>query len=406
MLKSTILTAASLLVAASACAQGSLFILPTPVPGETSYISDISRNGEVALCSGGTTYFLWNVGESLIPLTALPAYPKMAFESISPDGTTAIGSAFDNAMFNPERIAVKWTEAEGMVQLDYAPGTANTASARAASHDASIIFGSSGGKATRWTAPDQPELLPGLGSFNSSYVTACSSDGTVAAGNAAPGPSGYGHFFIWNEATGTTVYGPFTQYQLVVATGISDDGSVIVGNAISVESTYRTRAFRWTADTGFVFYSDFPVSSEIIGLSDDAETMIGSTPLTGNAAAVLNMDGTGTLINDYADENDVDRDGWTLLNMEALSGDGRTIIGLAQKGSDFNVYALTIACTADYNNNGTTDILDFLDYISDFNDCSGLPTPCGTFGNPDLTGDGFVDVLDLLIFLDAHAAGC
>lgn len=64
-------------------------------------------------------------------------------------------------------------------------------------------------------------------------------------------------------------------------------------------------------------------------------------------------------------------------------------------------------CVSDYNADGTpSEILDLLDFLQDFAGCDGSPAPCGTIGNPDLNGDGSIDVLDLLDFLQAFSAGC
>lgn len=73
----------------------------------------------------------------------------------------------------------------------------------------------------------------------------------------------------------------------------------------------------------------------------------------------------------------------------------------------FRVTQAYVPCAADYN--GTPDagdILDFLDFITDFADCDGQSVPCGQFGNPDINGDTVVDILDLLEFLDAFSEGC
>lgn len=60
-----------------------------------------------------------------------------------------------------------------------------------------------------------------------------------------------------------------------------------------------------------------------------------------------------------------------------------------------------LTCPQDYNEDDMVDILDYLDFFEDFGACSGLPTPCGTYGNPDrYHGDGFVDIIDFLSFLD------
>jgi hypothetical protein len=66
-----------------------------------------------------------------------------------------------------------------------------------------------------------------------------------------------------------------------------------------------------------------------------------------------------------------------------------------------------VPCIADYNGSGDAgDILDFLDFVADFDTCSGQTSPCGQFGDPDLNGDGVIDILDLLDFLQAFDQGC
>lgn len=68
---------------------------------------------------------------------------------------------------------------------------------------------------------------------------------------------------------------------------------------------------------------------------------------------------------------------------------------------------LRVLCRVDYNTSGDEgDILDFLDFIADFSACDGQVVPCGQFGEPDFNGDGVIDILDLLDFLQAFDQGC
>lgn len=66
---------------------------------------------------------------------------------------------------------------------------------------------------------------------------------------------------------------------------------------------------------------------------------------------------------------------------------------------------VVVSCAPDVNGDGQVDILDLLEFLDAFSACDGQPTPCGSI-NPDFTGDGFVDVLDLLEFLDLFSQGC
>ncbi len=63
-------------------------------------------------------------------------------------------------------------------------------------------------------------------------------------------------------------------------------------------------------------------------------------------------------------------------------------------------------CPADYNTDGTGDVLDFLDFLDDYGQCDGQTGPCGNAGNADFNGDTSVDVVDFLDFLDAFGQGC
>ncbi|MCW5768489.1 MAG: hypothetical protein KIT19_07380 [Phycisphaeraceae bacterium] len=65
-----------------------------------------------------------------------------------------------------------------------------------------------------------------------------------------------------------------------------------------------------------------------------------------------------------------------------------------------------VVCASDYDGNGEVDILDFLDFMDDFGACNGEPSPCGSFGEPDLNGDTIVDIVDFLDFIDAFGRGC
>ncbi len=70
-------------------------------------------------------------------------------------------------------------------------------------------------------------------------------------------------------------------------------------------------------------------------------------------------------------------------------------------------YGVAPPCPASYNDDGVPgDILDFLDFLDDFGACENQPTPCGSWGDPDINGDTSVDILDFLDFFDSFGTGC
>jgi hypothetical protein len=59
------------------------------------------------------------------------------------------------------------------------------------------------------------------------------------------------------------------------------------------------------------------------------------------------------------------------------------------------------------NGDGELDVLDFLDYLDAYGQCEGQPTGCSVGGiEADYNADTIIDVLDLLDFFDAFGIGC
>lgn len=50
-----------------------------------------------------------------------------------------------------------------------------------------------------------------------------------------------------------------------------------------------------------------------------------------------------------------------------------------------------------------TGIINLLDFVEDLSACTGISAPYGTYGNADINGDTFVDILN---FIGALADGC
>ncbi len=64
-------------------------------------------------------------------------------------------------------------------------------------------------------------------------------------------------------------------------------------------------------------------------------------------------------------------------------------------------------CNPDLNGDGDVDILDFLLFMDSFSECQGDAAPCGLYGvNADYLPDGLVDILDFLQFIDDFSYGC
>lgn len=189
------------------------------------------------------------------------------------DGGTVVG--YSDAAGDVQH-AFRWTQAAGMVDLGTGGGgDSPTSRALGVSADGSVIVGDSHfedgffavTKAARWTAAGI-QSLGQVQPFGSSTASAVTADGSVIVGQAAISVTigganvSRGHAMRWTEAGGMQDLGVLPGDQASAATGVSDDGSIVVGisaprplsNLASPGGRFDfgadTRAFYWTAATG------------------------------------------------------------------------------------------------------------------------------------------------------------
>jgi probable HAF family extracellular repeat protein len=219
-----------------------------------------------------------------------------AVAGLSADGSVAVGTI--------NGTAFRWTATTGFVALGSleAPPS-NAGSATDVSADGLRIVGfspSPGGtlsfdEAFLYTVTDPATgagVLEGLGDLpgGDTYgqATAISGDGTTVVGgsssvNSSGGAAGFplsNEAFRWTRATGMQPLGdlPGGGYYSF-ATGVSADGSVVVGGSTSSASGINDlEAFRWTAATGMVALGDLPggrYTSVATDVSADGNVVVG-----------------------------------------------------------------------------------------------------------------------------------
>ena len=203
----------------------------------------------------------------------------------------------------------------------------------AVSDDGSVVVVNSnsdnGLEGAKWTTDGLFPIgaLPG-GEFPESFPTAVSADGTVIVGGSTSA-NGFSEAFMWTEAGGTVGLGDLPGGDFCsTATGVSDDGSVIVGTGcseIGLEAFMWTEAggmvgldgglddFKfnsaddvtndgslivgnsfsqsgaaiiWTAIDGVMFIDDPPLSFNAISVSSDGTVISGADHTTGSQIAV------------------------------------------------------------------------------------------------------------------------
>lgn len=91
--------------------------------------------------------------------------------------------------------------------------------------------------------------------------------------------------------------------------------------------------------------------------------------------------------------------------------DGRDAIvvggfGTLQGQVSSSIGRLILPCSNDYTCDGNADVQDLVAFLDDMIACTQYPSPCGAYGNADITSDGIVDILDLLDFLDTLSDPC
>jgi probable HAF family extracellular repeat protein len=137
--------------------------------------------------------------------------------------------------------AFRWTSAGGLVGLGDLPGGASRSEANAVSADGSVIVGydtsASGIEAFRWTSAGGMVGLGDLpGGIFDSEALAVSADGSIVVGRG----DGSAEPFIWDAVNGmrslstvlTDLGLDLSGWDLRTATGISADGSTIVGDGV------------------------------------------------------------------------------------------------------------------------------------------------------------------------------
>jgi probable HAF family extracellular repeat protein len=316
-----------------------------------------------------------------------PGRDTLRASGLSGDGRVAVGVSSAIGNFS-DRLATLVRPGVGASTLPL-PAGATSASAWAASFDASFVLGTATflfapgnaeQRAVRWT-PTGIDTIPapaGLDTSTSIVTTtsAISDDGTVVAGLARDGFD-QRRAFVWTPTTGTVsipsagpIWNPAVSRNGAFAVGVTDgppiagigasggwrwsaatgtvetlpsapagyrirpdavagDGTVL-GIAVS-DTSSEPSIFSWNPGTGYVF-SPVPAGVTnfgITGISSDART-IAATVLSGfnpRGGFIRMPDGSFKLVDSLLIEAGLAPNSFFFTSATALSADGSTIIG-------------------------------------------------------------------------------
>jgi hypothetical protein len=265
---------------------------------------------------------------------------------VSRDGAVITGTLNKTASSTPYGMIFRWTESDGLVVLDNPPDVVATTAVRM-SADGSTIVGHSASsidvpfnKVFRWTERTGSVHLdaPADAMHSASFV---SDDGSVIVGASEAGESSVP--FRWSERTGFTHLGSLPGFSQNRPTGMSADGSVVVGVSFNdPRSRFPIRAFRWTEAAGLTRLAFVPgrrahQANSVIALSADGSTAIGvehhwtDAQMSDLSSDLVVWDARGCATRIRVAEGPF----YPTLSPMALSRDGRTIVGTASAaGSD------------------------------------------------------------------------
>jgi uncharacterized membrane protein len=309
--------------------------------GAGSYAHAVSADGSVVVGDTGWTgeAFRWTAADGMAGLGFLtPAGTHSTASDVSADGRVVVGTSSSPAD-SPEPFSgaepFLWTPESEMVPLFDAPGSEYDGRAYLVSADASVVLGAThappvGNKVFRWTENQGPvDLDVPVG-----YVTGVSADGSVVVGNDYEAV--VNGAYRWTEATGAVDLGNLPGNDLNThATALSADGLVVVGYVdVDVDGDWFAQAFRWTQEQGMVTLFGPPSyanSSESTAISGNGSVVVGCGP----AGAVQQdrvfiwdaLHGTRNLHSVLVDDYGLNLDGWRLEHPTDLSYDGTVIVG-------------------------------------------------------------------------------
>jgi probable HAF family extracellular repeat protein len=161
-----------------------------------------------------------------------------------------------------------------------------------------------------------------------------SGDGSVVVGY---GKSASGtEAFRWTTEGGMDGLGDLPGgYFASKATACSTDGTIVVGGAASAAGW---EAFRWTDGGDMIGLGDLPggiVQSEARAVSADGSVVVGIADMGAAIQKAFIWDAVHGIrsLQDVLIEQGDDLTGWTLMNAEAISDDGLTIVGIGKNPS-------------------------------------------------------------------------
>ncbi|WP_419769052.1 MAG: autotransporter domain-containing protein [Candidatus Marinarcus sp.] len=295
-----------------------------------SIATGVNSDGSVVVgYSNGFEAFRWTQAGGMVGLGDLAggSFSSTAY-GVNSDGSVVVGhSASTNG-----GEAFRWTQEGGMVGLGDLAGGSFFSLANGVNSDGSVVVGYSnsanGYEAFRWTQAGGMVGLGDLagGSFDG-WASAVNSDGSVVVGYSSSANGG--EAFRWTQEGGMVGLGDLAGGSFdSEANGVNSDGSVVVGYSSSANGG---EAFRWTQEGGMVGLGDLAGGSFFStanGVNSDGSVVVGYSNSANGYEAFRWTQSTGMQsLTEWLAEDGYTLTGWSNTNPNAVSDDGKTIVG-------------------------------------------------------------------------------
>jgi len=356
------------------------------IPGAVS-ANDMSPDGRYVV---GTTIggfpFLRDM-ESGNPSTLL--YSGQSAVAVSDDGAVVLGNITDPEL--EAQVAAIWTAADGWTSIGHlGDGCGTYTSAYELSADGTVATGlgwiGCSGAGFRWSEATGMVALEHLANGNN-RSSVISADGNLiggfAQGSFSRTPS------IWDAAGNGTLMDPPNGDALGEIHGMSDDGTILLG-------TWNGDAVKWTNGVMEVIGqgSVHPGWTGIpMDIADDG-TIVGFDVIMTSRQAWIRPGDDGDIISlgFYLSQHGGSiPDGASLQVCQAISTDGRYIIGHGAFSNAWRIIIEPATCIGDIDGDWSVGFTDLVAVLAAWGPCDMCPE--------DIDEDGVVGFTDLLAVL-------
>ena len=297
--------------------------------GESITASGVSADGSVVAAYDGARYYAWNAADGL---TSIGGTWRGGVASVSNDGLLISGSAYgvgrtvQAAVYN--LATGHWKRLGGIG--GESDGSASSAWDIAGNGESVVGLGWVNAGTAHAVQSTPAGDLHDLGSSGgSSRANGVSADGSVVVGWDEQ-DTGFWQGTYWRNGVATAMFDN-DGFAMNSANAVSDDGRWVVGDA-----GFGVQSWRYDIETG---------ATQYLGDADPFGDMQGSTGISADGSVIVGYDrsfgpatfGMGTIwieglgmlnLTDYALGQGIDLMGRTLALPLAVSADGLTVVGL------------------------------------------------------------------------------